>query len=93
MANKIYSFRAIIEPDKPSGYHGFVPSLPGCHTDGKTIEETKKNLKEAMTGILECMIENNVPIPQEDNSVEFIHQIELTLPHAKAPSLQAQRAC
>ena len=73
MVNKIYTFRAIIEPDKPSGYHGFVPSLPGCHTAGDTIEETKEHLKEAMAGILECMIENDVLIPQEDNSVEFIH--------------------
>lgn len=93
MANKIYTFRAIIEPDKPSGYHGFVPSLPGCHTAGDTIEETKKNLKEAIAGILECMVENNVPIPQEDNSVEFIHQIELKFPYAKTPSIQTQRAC
>ena len=62
-------------------------------TQGKTMSEARKNLKEAMTGILECMIENNVPIPQEDNSVEFIHQIELKLPHAKTSPLQAQRAC
>jgi len=38
---KSYSFRTIIEKDGKQ-YHGFVPSLLGCHTYGKTIEETKR---------------------------------------------------
>lgn len=45
---KNYSFRTIIEPNDPNGYHGFVPLLPGLHTCGDTIEEVKKNLKEAI---------------------------------------------
>jgi len=40
---KILTYRTIINKDG-GGYHGFVPSLPGCHTQGKNIEETKKNL-------------------------------------------------
>ena len=90
---KFYTFRAIIEPDEPAGYHGYVPSLPGCHTQGETIEETKEHLKEAIAGILECMVENDVPIPKEKDSIEFIHHIELKLPHDQASSIQAQRAC
>lgn len=50
---KIFSFRVIIEPDRPVGYHGFVPLLPGVHTGGKTIEQTKKNLREA----IECHLQ------------------------------------
>lgn len=72
MTNKIYTFRAIIEPDKPSGYHGFVPSLPGCHTAGDTIEETKEHLKEAIAGILEVALKYGDPIPQEEATVEYI---------------------
>ena len=44
---KTYTYRTIIEPDD-KGYHGFVPLLKGVHTSGKTIEETKKNLDEAI---------------------------------------------
>lgn len=72
MANKIYTFRAIIEPDKPSGYHGYVPSLPGCHTAGDTIEETREHLKEAIAGYLEVALEHGDPISQEEETVEFI---------------------
>lgn len=49
---KIYTYRTIIEPDEV-GYHGFVPLLKGVHTVGKTIEETKKNLEEAIRCHLE----------------------------------------
>ena len=40
---KFYTFRVIIEPDKPKGYHGFVPLLRGLHTFGDTIQEVKKS--------------------------------------------------
>ena len=49
---KTYTFRTIIEPDE-KGYHGFVPLLRGVHTVGKTIEETRENLQEA----IECHVE------------------------------------
>ncbi len=49
---KTYTFRTIIEPDE-KGYHGFVPLLRGVHTVGKTIEESRENLQEA----IECHVE------------------------------------
>lgn len=45
---RIYTFRVIIEPDENNTFHGYVPSLSGCHTWGKTLKETKNNLKEAI---------------------------------------------
>ncbi|MCL5438545.1 MAG: type II toxin-antitoxin system HicB family antitoxin [Patescibacteria group bacterium] len=68
---KTYTFRTIIEPDE-KGYHGFVPLLKGVHTVGKTIEETKKNLNEAIQCHLEGLIKDNVIPPQEQNTVEVI---------------------
>ena len=37
----------------PEGYIGFVEELPGAHTQGKTLRETRKNLKEAIQLILD----------------------------------------
>ena len=45
---RTYTFRAIIELDENNTFHGYVPLLPGCHTYGETLQETRKNLKEAM---------------------------------------------
>ncbi len=64
-----YTFRVIIEPDKKNTFHGFVPSLPGCHTWGYSIEETRKNIKDAIKAYIFSLIDDKLSIPQ-DNSLE-----------------------
>ncbi len=71
---KTLTYRTIIEPDGKY-YHGYVPALPGCHSQGKTIEETQKNLREAIEGILIVMKKYGDPIPT-DESVESIENID-----------------
>lgn len=72
---KSYTYRIIIEPDGKY-YHGFVPALPGCHTFGETIDETKKNIKEAIEIYVESLIDDNVKVP-EDLSFESFETISL----------------
>jgi len=69
---RIYTFRTIIEPDEKKTFHGFVPSLSGCHTWGKTLEETKKNLKEAIRCHVQGLIKDGEPIPKEENTLELV---------------------
>ena len=38
----------------PEGYIGFVQELPGANTQGKTLEETRSNLQEAIEMVLEA---------------------------------------
>jgi predicted RNase H-like HicB family nuclease len=38
----------------PEGYIGFVEELPGANTQGKTLEEAKANLEEAINLVLEA---------------------------------------
>ncbi len=72
MKKSFYTFRIIIEPDEPEGYHGFVPLLKGVHTCGKTIEEVKKNLREAIICHLQGLLKDKQPIPQEEESLELV---------------------
>ncbi|MBF0508670.1 MAG: type II toxin-antitoxin system HicB family antitoxin [Deltaproteobacteria bacterium] len=37
----------------PEGYIGFVEELPGANTQGDTLEETKRNLMEAISMVLD----------------------------------------
>lgn len=46
-------FKAIIHDAEEGGYWAEVPVLPGCFTEGDTMEEVKQNLKEAISGILD----------------------------------------
>mgnify|MGYP000863712899 FL=1 len=44
--------KVIIHPDEAGGYWAEVPSIPGCATQGETIEELIVNLYEAVEGCL-----------------------------------------
>ncbi len=59
-------FKAILHPAEEGGYWAEVPVLPGCATQGETIEEVRQNLKEAILGILgineKMKIEKNAQI-------------------------------
>lgn len=50
-------FNVIIEKDESGYYVAEVPALPGCLSQGKTFEEAKENIKEAIEGWLEVMNE------------------------------------
>ena len=65
-----HTFRAIIEKDDP-GYHGYVPILPGCHTCGNTIEETRKNLREAIQCHVEGLLLDGEKVPVDEGIEVF----------------------
>jgi predicted RNase H-like HicB family nuclease len=71
---RTYTFRIIIEPDEKKTFHGYVPSLPGCHTWGKTLEKTKKNLKEAIQVYVASLIADKEPVPRE-SGLEFFETV------------------
>lgn len=60
-----YTFRTIIEPDEGGTFHGFAPALPGCHTWGDSIEQTRANLRDAMTAYLLSVLDDGEPVPQD----------------------------
>jgi predicted RNase H-like HicB family nuclease len=45
--------KAIVHPAEEGGYWAEVPSLPGCFTEGETIDEIMVNLKESISGWLD----------------------------------------
>lgn len=51
-----FGFQVIIEQDEDGYYVADVPSLPGCHTQGKTFEEAIENIREVITM---CVKEKN----------------------------------
>jgi predicted RNase H-like HicB family nuclease len=39
----------VVEHDESGWYVGSVPELPGCHTQGKTVEELAERMREAIS--------------------------------------------
>lgn len=50
---KELQFKVLIEQDEDGLYVASVPELPGCYTQGKTLEEARKRIKEAIELVLE----------------------------------------
>ena len=57
-------YTVILEPDE-GGYHAFCPALRGCHTQGDTIEEARRNIQDAIELYCESVIEDGEPLPEE----------------------------
>ncbi len=57
----------LFEPSDQGGYTAFVPALPGCISEGDTLEEARQNIREAIELYLEPIDE---PIPPEGGIVE-----------------------
>ena len=45
------------------GYSVVCPSLPGCHTQGETLEEALANMKEAIVLHIEVLEGDGLPVP------------------------------
>lgn len=55
-----------------TNYSAYVPDLPGCTSTGKTIEETKENIREAISFHLEGLREDGLAIPQPTSLCEYV---------------------
>jgi len=75
MKSKVLTYKTIIEKDGKY-FHGYVPTLPGCHTSGATIDETKKNLKEAIKAWVDTSADLGWPIPSGD-VIESVESVEI----------------
>ncbi len=61
----------IIEPGERN-YSAYLPDLPGCVATGKTIEEVRQRMREAIELHLEGMREDGLPIPQPTSLADYV---------------------
>jgi len=74
---KYYSFQVVIEKEpEDEGYYAYSPTLPGCFSNGRTIEEAKRNIRTAIEEHLASLLAHAEPIPQSEN---LVHVEELTV--------------
>ena len=50
-------FKVVLEENEEGGFTIFVPSLPGCISEGDTKDEALQNIKEAIELYLEPDVE------------------------------------
>jgi len=55
---------AVIFEKADNNWAAYVPDLPGCVTTGKTLDETERNIREAIAGHIETLREFGEPVPE-----------------------------
>jgi antitoxin HicB len=60
------TYTVILTPDREvGGYTVRVPALPGCNTQGDTIDQAIANAREAIALYLEVLRERGQPVPDD----------------------------
>ena len=61
MEERTYTVKIV--PAEEGGYWAYVPALPGCFTQGKTLQEVVHMAQEAIEGFVEMLVELGKPVP------------------------------
>ena len=62
-------YTIIIHPAEEGGFWVEVPTLPGCFSQGESIEEVMTNIKEAIELHIEGLVEEHEPVPIENDLI------------------------
>ncbi len=75
---KVLKYTVIFEPAEEGGYVVHVPSLPGCVTEGNTLEEATEMVKDAISGYIASLKKHDEPIPEE-KSPSFVGFVDVPM--------------
>lgn len=64
------NLKVVLEPSDEGGFTVYVPSLPGCISEGETKEEALKNIKEAIELYIEP-VEDDLAISGKSEITEL----------------------
>ena len=68
-----YHYTVLLHVDqKQGGYWVTVPALPGCYSQGDTLEEAIANAREAIHLYVTTLIAEGAPVPEEDAGAQAV---------------------
>ena len=70
-------FHVLIEEDEDGGYVGKVPELQGCLSQGDTLDELMKNIKEAIELCLEVQSKEKIQVDEDQIKFVGVQEIEV----------------
>jgi len=74
---QFYTFEIVIEKEpEDAGYFAYSPTLPGCFSNGATIEEAKRNIRDAIQQHVAGLKAHGQTIAQQER---LVHVEELTV--------------
>jgi predicted RNase H-like HicB family nuclease len=74
-----YQFTVIIERQPEGEYLVAVPALPGCYTEGRTLEEAREMATDAIRAYCASLLKHGEPIPIESSEEQFVGRLSVSL--------------
>ena len=75
MRKEKQQFEAIFIPQKGGGFTAEVVDLPGCVSEGETLDEAERNIRKAIGVYLDVLEKRGVPLPDRSQDRMFRLQI------------------
>ena len=76
MATKqIKQFNVIFRAESEGGFTAIVPSLPGCISYGRNLQEAKKMVANAINGYITSLKKHKEPVPSDENNFFALVQV------------------
>lgn len=74
---RILNFKVIVEQDEEGYFVASAPAIPGCHSQGKTLDEALTNIKEAIELCLEVakkdeLYKEKIDFPKINDASRFL---------------------
>jgi len=64
------NYAVVIHEDPESGFWAEVLALPGCYSQGETVDELRRNIGEAIAGVLELLKEQG---REPDSNIQILN--------------------
>jgi predicted RNase H-like HicB family nuclease len=74
-----YLFTVIIERQPEGEYLVSVPALPGCYTEGRTLEEARSMAADAIRAYCASLLKRGDPIPEEPAVEQYVGRLSVAL--------------
>ncbi|MBW1678285.1 MAG: type II toxin-antitoxin system HicB family antitoxin [Deltaproteobacteria bacterium] len=58
-------YTVVMHPAEEGGYWAEIPALPGCYSQGETLDEVMENVKEAVESHIDALKQDNQVVPVE----------------------------
>ncbi len=72
-------YTVVFEPQPEGGYTITVPALPGCISEGDTLEEARRMAADAIKGYCECLLKDGLPIPGDTRRPPRLEKVAVTI--------------
>jgi len=62
-------YTVILEKEADGGYHVFCPALPGCHSEGDSLDDAMEAIREAIEAYIDSLVAHGEKVPEESDII------------------------